>query len=148
MKTLKTIENRVNEPLCESGHGIRNGSRRCTHANFADSPQPLAYEELLDQCGGNPRFVGILLEAFKLQAVKDIDALQGALSHGDADQVANLAHSLRGAAASLRAGPIRIQAAQLEVLARSGDLRNARSSMTKLAIEFDHYRDFVSKIQS
>ena len=86
MKSFKTIENPVNEPLGEGGRGICNGSRRCTRTNFTDSLQPLAYEELLGQCGGNPRFVGILLEAFNLQAVKDIAALQGALSNGDADQ--------------------------------------------------------------
>jgi len=55
-------------------------------------------------------------------------------------------HSLKGAAASLAAEPLREAAYQLEMTGRSGDFGNAAALLDQLKVELKRVEEFVQNL--
>src|SRR5207253_7032306 len=90
---------------------------------------------VLRRCGGNSALVARVFEEFQTQSAGDLVLLRSLLEKNGAPEVARIAHGLKGAAANLAAEPLRALAAQLEALARTGDLAAAAPVLGSLTNE-------------
>lgn len=98
---------------------------------------------VLDRLGGDEEMLQTFLDLLLQQAAADLPKLTEAVQQGDAKRVEHLAHSLKGAAASLSAERIRQAAYQLETMGRSGDLTSAVDALAQLRTEVDQLRQFL-----
>lgn len=71
-----------------------------------------------------------LFEAFENNTQAQLQTLQAALHDGDAEAVRRVAHSLKGAAASVGASAVSSQFLCLEQCAKRGELRRAEAELT------------------
>ena len=99
--------------------------------------QPLDRDAALDRLGGDDELlqelIGLMLEQSR-ELVGDIGA---ALDRGDAEVVCRAAHTIKGSAANLEAGPLRDTAGALEDLARSGSLAGAEAACAAMNVELE-----------
>ncbi len=113
------------------------------HEPKADSP---VVSELLAR---DPRMAAIV-DSFVGRIHSQIDAMNEAIEHAQFDEVANLAHWLKGTGGNVGFRKIGLMAAQLEICAKSGDEKGMRESMEAIeayAIRIERGRDpaFLNK---
>ena len=85
---------------------------------------------------GQPDIVTRLIDLFLGQAPNHVEAVQTALTSGDADSLARAAHALKGASANLGATKLTSLASEIEVKGRSGDITSAGDSVAALLAEY------------
>jgi PAS domain S-box-containing protein len=91
------------------------------HVGHAVPPAPtFDYAEALK--GMDAEIIEIIVPAFLEHQAKELDDLRWALVAGDAPAVMRRAHSLKGTLAALGARPAERRAAEMEVLAKAGNL--------------------------
>jgi CheY-like chemotaxis protein/nitrogen-specific signal transduction histidine kinase/HPt (histidine-containing phosphotransfer) domain-containing protein len=93
-------------------------------------------ESLLARCSGDQEFVARLLGKFEAKARADLKALEESSRAGDAEKIAFVAHSIKSSAANLSAGRLREAAAEMERVARSGDIANITQHLDRVREEF------------
>jgi len=98
---------------------------------------------VLERLGGDEDMLQTFLDLLLEQATAELPKLTEAVQQGDAKRVEHLAHSLKGAAASLSAERVRQAAYQLEIIGRSGDLSSAQDALAQLRHEVDQLRQFL-----
>ncbi len=81
--------------------------------------------------------VEVITPAFLDHFPRECEHLKAALAAADADAVYRLAHSMKGSLSVFGAGPATRRAAELETLARAGDLSNADAVARHLLAEGD-----------
>ena len=113
-----------------------------SHDNLPELPI-LDRAAVLERLGGDEDMLQTFLDLLLQQADTDLPKLTEAVQQGDAGRVEHLAHSLKGAAASLSAERVRQAAYQLESIGRSGDLTSAEDALAQLRIEVDQLRPFL-----
>ncbi len=86
-----------------------------------DDPEILDYAWLLEKARGNAAFVLKLFSAFVEEKPSMLADMRQALATGDLDRLAFLAHSLKGAAATMGAKALYAAARVLDTAARAGD---------------------------
>jgi HPt (histidine-containing phosphotransfer) domain-containing protein len=101
------------------------------HAGAIDMPS------LLAQFGGDSEGVEKLLLSFLREGPETAASLGRALSARDASEAGRAAHRLKGVLAWISARPAAAIAADVETLARSGDLDSASDRLPDLARELD-----------
>jgi len=89
----------------------------------------------LERLGGDEALLSELMEMLLDQISGGIAHLSEAIGRGDAREVEQIAHSLKGASANLGAERFRQCAFQLEQLGRSGNLSGAANALAKLQEE-------------
>ena len=109
--------------------------------------QVVDLEKALDRLGGDKplyrELLGMLFEVAPGQVQEMIEAVE----KGDAVSVEQVAHSLKGAAASLEAGPVRDLAARLEILGRETRLADAAMLLAHLETELERLRRFTEEME-
>jgi PAS domain S-box-containing protein len=98
-------------------------------------------EKMLKSWGNDQSFVQRLIAKFSARAPDDLQKLREAMERNDDDETQKLAHRLKGAAGYVAAENVRQLAAQLEAMARDGDLRNAEARLAELAAELQRCAD-------
>jgi len=89
---------------------------------------------------GEPDLVGQLIALFFADAAPRLDALREAAARGDAATLLREAHALKGSCASLGARAMTALCAELETLARAGDLTGVPAVLAGLVVEDDRVR--------
>ncbi len=89
----------------------------------------------LDRVGGDETLLTELADLLLVQIAEGIPRLSRAIESDDAHSLEQVAHSLKGAAASLSAERVRRQAHELEMLGRSHDLSQAPLALARLQQE-------------
>ena len=79
-------------------------------------------EDLLTRCMGNRDFAHRILQSFAKQLSADLNALESAIDRGDVDQVAVIAHRVKGTSSNVSACGIHRLAANIGELAKNGDI--------------------------
>jgi CheY-like chemotaxis protein len=98
-----------------------------------DNAPPVVADDILGSCmGGDTALFAELTALFAEQSGQLIRQLQQALAGQDAHQVERIAHTLKGSVGAFGAGEVLAAAAQLEELARRGDLAGARQALPVL----------------
>jgi PAS domain S-box-containing protein len=113
-------------------------------SSFAEPP-PVDVEGALPRFGDDRAFFVELLTEFLVRLPEDIRRLESAVRIQDMAGLVNLAHTLKGAAASFNAMPLSALAQQLETLARSENLTDAPALLSQTRTEVERIREFLAK---
>ena len=89
---------------------------------------------------GDWNFVMTLLDKFDHQAEADLKQLEARIAERNAEQMALIAHRLKGAAASLSACALAGSAARLEALGRQANMDEAEACFASLQSEWERFR--------
>ena len=100
----------------------------------------------LDRDGQGSRLLTRLAAAFLDGAPADLAGLRAAVERGDAAAVGNVAHHLRGAAATLGSGAVVDLCEDIELLAGADALGSAGDLLGRLEAELDRVRDALAAI--
>lgn len=100
----------------------------------------------LDQNGQGSRLLTRLAAAFLAGAPADLAGLRAAVDRGDAAAVGDVAHHLKGAAATLGSGAVVDLCEGLELLAGADALGSAGHLLGRLEAELDRVRDALAAI--
>jgi HPt (histidine-containing phosphotransfer) domain-containing protein len=95
---------------------------------------------------GNVQLAEKILVKFQDRLGDDVDAISQAISQSDANQLSQLAHGLKGAAANLSAESLRTVAAELEVIGRASELDRAEAALAELKVERDRFLSTVRSV--
>lgn len=87
-------------------------------AQSEQSPPPIDVSSVLARCLNDASIVGKLLEKFRAHGPDMLSRISLALASKDSGQLAHLAHSFKGASATVSADRLRDLAAQLEAAGR------------------------------
>jgi PAS domain S-box-containing protein len=104
---------------------------------------PFDTQMLLQRCLGNLSVAEMILEEFEKQAVGDVRHIEMLVDAGDAHRVAQVAHSLKGAAVVLSADSLRDVIAELEQMARAVDWAGVRGRLPQLKSEAERCVRFL-----
>jgi signal transduction histidine kinase/CheY-like chemotaxis protein/HPt (histidine-containing phosphotransfer) domain-containing protein len=94
----------------------------------APAASPLAWDELLDKARGNTGFLAKLFSAFVAEQPVNLESMREALALADFDQLAFMAHSLKGASATMCAPLLREASHDLERAAKAHDARSSAAA--------------------
>lgn len=100
-------------------------------------------ESLQEIVKNNPRE---LLDLFIQDSPQLLQALGTAVSSGDRLELRSVAHALKGAVSNFGARHPQALAAELEKVARTGDLENAQQLVDSLTLEVDRLRSQLAEI--
>jgi HPt (histidine-containing phosphotransfer) domain-containing protein len=101
----------------------------------------------LARVGGDRELYYELLDMLFEDAAGRIGDMREAIDRGDAKRVEQTAHSLKGAAANLEAGPLRDVALWLETLGRENRLMSAECALAELEVELERLHRFVETLE-
>jgi PAS domain S-box-containing protein len=107
------------------------------------SVHPLNVSELSARCMNNIDFTRRILGKFQDRVAEDLAALARTLADKKMVEAAQLAHSLKGAAANLAAPAVRATAAEVETLSRAGDMAQAEEALRRLRVEVDRCLAYI-----
>jgi two-component system sensor histidine kinase EvgS len=105
----------------------------------------VSLKDIAESLGLDLAAVEGLAATFLAASEKDLGELEAAVSSGDAQSVARLAHHIKGAAAALEVEPIRAEAEALEREGKAGSLEEANAHLDRLR---DHLSAFGSGLNS
>jgi HPt (histidine-containing phosphotransfer) domain-containing protein len=97
-------------------------------------------QDLLERLEGDEEILEVLVQTFLEYTPEQIQGIRHALDAGDAREVQQQAHSLKGAAASISAGALRDAALQVELAGKNGALEQVRSLVETLIWEFENLK--------
>jgi two-component system sensor histidine kinase/response regulator len=100
-------------------------------------------QAFLERLGGDEEILEILLQTFLESAPEQLHEIRQALEAGDALQLQEQAHSLRGAAAGISAEALREAALQVELAGKNGAIEQARPLVETLTREFDSLKEVL-----
>ena len=92
-------------------------------------------DELIEATGGDPSFLGELIEAFRTDAPTQLAAMREAVAARSADDLVRPVHTLKSSSASLGALGLAERCRSLEAQARSGSLEGADQATEAIATE-------------
>ncbi|WP_428569621.1 MAG: response regulator [Solidesulfovibrio sp. DCME] len=98
----------------------------------------LDWQELLTKARGNTGFLMKLFSAFVAEQPTSLEAIREALARADFEHLAFLAHSLKGAAATMCAKHLRQACYDLELAAKARDAGRAGAALTGLEERLRH----------
>jgi len=87
----------------------------------------------LEQAGDDEEMLAELLLLFRDSSANDLARMREALANNDGPALADAAHSIKGAAASLGVEGVRKLAAEVEKVGRHGNPARAETMLTQLA---------------
>jgi HPt (histidine-containing phosphotransfer) domain-containing protein len=108
----------------------------------------LDLEALRNRCMGNIEFMQRVLEKFQQQVPKELAELEQLLEAGDVEQVARVAHRVKGTSANTGASGLRRAAAEIEELGRAGCTTDISKGIEYMRGEWERYLGYVSTLFS
>jgi PAS domain S-box-containing protein len=97
--------------------------------------EALDVSELLERVEGSQELAATLGQIYREQSPALLAEMRDASEAGDAGRLERAAHTVKGAAANLSAKGVSRAALALEMMGRSGELRNARAALATLESE-------------
>jgi HPt (histidine-containing phosphotransfer) domain-containing protein len=116
----------------------------CRHAAAASSSEVLDLEGLRNRCMGNLDLVQRVLDKFQQRLPEELAELERMLELNDAEQVARVAHRIRGNSASVSAQGLQQAAAEIEDLSRMGRVTDVPVHVEHLRSEWQRYLEHAS----
>jgi len=110
-----------------------------------DGEPPVDMSRMLDLTDGNPESLSELIDLFYKQTARQLDEIEEAVHANKSAEVGHVAHSCKGASATL--GMTRLAAAllQLEKLGKSGALTGADEFLAGARREFKEIKTFLAR---
>jgi len=107
---------------------------------------PVDIAATLQSVEGDQNLLVDLFEAFQQDYPKQLAELQDAIRVGDAERLAQVAHSLKGAVGYFGAQTVHALACQLETMGYQAEFEGASSVLQQLERELERLRAFVAEI--
>ena len=139
----------------EDQHGVKHGARESAGLTGQETSVPKTQgehsgnqvfdrEEFVRRCGGDAGLAALIAAKFQLRSGRDAGDLEAAIGEGKIDSVIEIAHRLKGVAASLSAHRLAECYRTLEAKARAGDLSDPPELVRKLKTEMAMFNDALS----
>ena len=114
----------------------------------ADEPKDSCfdYDSVVNRCMGDTVLANRLMSKLAERIEDDLLKIGATLTEGKPDEMASLAHKLKGAAANLEVKSVEILAKRLEHIGRSGDLAQAPAILSDLERSAEVYRVEVAAL--
>jgi Amt family ammonium transporter len=110
----------------------------------ADSASiPFDFAMLLRRCMGDRELLDRVVAKFLERSTADLDKIEQCIGRGDAAQLEELGHGLKGAAANISAAGLRKLAAKIEGRGRAADLHDAPALLAELRNELRRFSECV-----
>ena len=91
-----------------------------------------------EQAGGDTELLAELLNLLRTSSLADLEKIKAAIIANDGDAVADAAHSIKGAAASLGVEGLRAVSYEFEKKGRAGDLASLNvTDLEELIVQLD-----------
>jgi signal transduction histidine kinase/DNA-binding response OmpR family regulator/HPt (histidine-containing phosphotransfer) domain-containing protein len=114
------------------------GSKPSASAGLSEGTGPvLDVEALLSRCGGDRNIAERLIGMFQKRVPQDLTQIAASIEGGDAPRTANLAHALKGAAATLSAEGLRKAAGRLQLAGNAADPEDALGCLSQLRQQWE-----------
>jgi HPt (histidine-containing phosphotransfer) domain-containing protein len=110
------------------------------------SPEQAIMERFQQLEGMTPELLKRLSSVFLEDTQPRLEGLWDAVLKKDAEELARLAHTMKGSAANMGAGKMADICAELEDHAKTGDLQYTQTRLSDLEQEFARVRDAFSKM--
>jgi len=101
--------------------------------------------EALSRADGDRELLSELMEMYLVQSKEDIGEIEAAIARKDAKRLEFVAHSLKGASATIAAEQVREQAYRMEKIGASGNLAEAPALLRQLKESINITNELVSK---
>jgi HPt (histidine-containing phosphotransfer) domain-containing protein len=126
---------------------VERGAVDAAHPMTVERESPILYDEsrLLTLFGDEPAVIAELLGMFILATREDLANLSAACECLDAPRVARISHRLKGAAHAVGAEGLRIEAGKLEAAGLSGQLDEAKLSVSRLSSELESLSSHIGR---
>lgn len=102
-------------------------------------PAALDHDQLLARCLGNLEFAERILTKFQQRFGEELKQLERSLNSEDREGIARLAHSLKGASATVAAPALMAEMAGIESLARESRLDEISGRLDRLQEEWARF---------
>ena len=99
------------------------------------APAQVAFSSVLARIGGDAQLLRRMIRTFLRDTPKRVNAIAAALRRNNAEELASLAHALKGSVSLFGAEPARKLAQDLQELGRAGDLSAAPTLLNSLQEE-------------
>ncbi len=106
-------------------------------------PLPIDYHKATSFCGGSANLVDKVVVVFRNSIPDDLAEIREALNARDAENLASLAHRVKGEAATIAAEPIRAITEILEIIGRECRLDEAPAYFEELEKEFARFCEYT-----
>ncbi|MGB2985207.1 MAG: response regulator [Phycisphaerae bacterium] len=113
----------------------------------APHPRPVEIEKALENLAGDRELLAKALNTFVEHLPSVLNDLRAAITNVDAPQLAAAAHSLKGAASSLCAEPIRQTAQRLEAMGERNEWKDIAPLLADLEGHFDRLHALIQRWQ-
>jgi PAS domain S-box-containing protein len=114
---------------------------------LGDEGEPVDKEALLDRLGGDSQLLGELIEIYLSQSPSLLAAAQRALQEKNGQELARVAHAIKGCAANFLARAALETAGRLEAFAEAGDFSRAQETIDALKGEMEHLGSALSALR-
>lgn len=109
-----------------------------------DSPA-INWHGLVERIGDeNEEFVKMIVDCWLQDSLGHLTALAKAIETSNADEIHFLAHTMKGAAATIAAEGLRNIAYQIEIAGRDSNLENVQAMFDEMQMEYKNVRSYVS----
>jgi len=112
-----------------------------------EAPRPLNPDELLARCMGNIEFAERVLTKFQQCFGEDLAQLEQELFSENVEEIARVAHRLKGASANAAAPALREQAADIEDLARARKITEIPPHLEQLQGAWSQFVEEAASIE-
>jgi HPt (histidine-containing phosphotransfer) domain-containing protein len=109
---------------------------------------PAALDRLLEMTGGDPDFLGELIETFIEDGSAQLEALRVAIAAGNVADAVRPAHSLKSNSASMGAERLADLCRALEADARTGQVEDGAARVEAATAEFAEVRAALESLRS
>ncbi|MEW4452954.1 Hpt domain-containing protein [Bremerella sp. JC817] len=106
--------------------------------------QSINWETLTSRCIGRIDLVEKALDRFQQALVGDLEALEAAADEQNSEEVARIAHRIKGTSLTVSADRLAEIATKLEQKAE-GSLQNVDESLSDIREEYDRLTDIISQ---
>ncbi len=104
------------------------------------------FDALCESVGGDVEFIDDLLQTYHADAEGQIEAMQAALTAGDAETLRRAAHSLKSNSAGVGALTLAARCRELEMAAKAGELAGARERIDEIRVSYASARDALNAL--
>jgi PAS domain S-box-containing protein len=127
------------------GEGVANGHEsKASSAPSAPAACTLNMAGLLERLMGDELLARAVMDGFASDMPAHVQSLTRLVESGSAEEVADLAHRIRGAAATVGGEAVQAVANEIEIAGKAGDLAGARAHMSSLNQQFTLLMEAIS----
>ena len=116
------------------------------HEQSQASSPALDFEELVERCMGNLEFAERVLGRFQERFGEDLAALEAEVTEQRSEEIARLAHRIKGASANVAAPGLCTQASTVEELARASQVGEIPPHLDQLKAEWLRFQQSATAV--